>query len=51
LECEGINRNQGAESTLAYLASHLVVLKTRAWQHESEKKKINMLSKNELMAV
>jgi len=51
LQCEGINRNQGAESTLAYLASHLVVLKTRAWQYESEKKKINMLSKNEVMAV
>jgi len=51
LQCEGINRNQGAESTLAYLASHLIVLKTKAWEYESEKKKINMLTKNELMAV
>jgi hypothetical protein len=51
LACNGINRNQGAESTIAYLASHLVFLKTKAWQHESEKKKINMLAKNELMAV
>jgi len=51
LECTGINRNQGAESTLAYLTSYLVVLKTKTWQYESEKKKINMLTKNELMAV
>jgi len=51
LECTGINRNQGAESTIAYLASHLVFLKTKEWQLESEKKKINKLTKNELMAV
>jgi len=51
LECEGINRNQGAESTIAYLASHLIVLKTSTRQNEVEKKKINMHSKNELMAV
>ncbi len=51
LECNGINRNQGAESTLAYLTSHLVFLKTKALQYESEKNKINILNKNELMAV
>ncbi|MXV52743.1 glycosyltransferase [Pedobacter sp. HMF7647] len=34
LQPTGINRNQGAESTLAYMISHLVVL--NAFQHEYE---------------
>ncbi|HAC73787.1 MAG TPA: glycosyl transferase, partial [Porphyromonadaceae bacterium] len=33
LKKDGVNRNQGAESTLAYLISHLTVLK--AWECES----------------
>jgi hypothetical protein len=51
LNCNGINRNQGAESTLAYLTSHLVVLKTKTWQHEYQKQEINNVQKFESMAV
>lgn len=34
LESYGVNRNQGAESTLAYLISHLTVLNTLEREHE-----------------
>ncbi len=33
----GINRNQGAESTLAYLISHLTVLRAFELEHEYNK--------------
>jgi len=33
LECNGVNRNQGAESTLAFYISQLVAMKTMAWQY------------------
>lgn len=36
LQSFGVNRNQGAESTLAYLISHLVVLKALEFEHEYE---------------
>lgn len=36
LEPHGINRNQGAESTLAYLISHLTVLKALELEYEYE---------------
>ena len=34
LQYDGINRNQGAESTLAYLISHLTVLKAMESEYE-----------------
>lgn len=34
LQESGVNRNQGAESTLAYLISHLVILKALEFEHE-----------------
>ncbi len=37
LQSTGINRNQGAESTLAYLISHLVVLKAFELEYEYNK--------------
>lgn len=45
LESHGVNRNQGAESTLAYLISHLYVLKA----FESELKKSD--SNNEIIKI
>ena len=36
LQGKGLNRNQGAESTLAYLISHLAVLKALELEHEYE---------------
>ena len=33
LESQGVNRNQGAESTLAYWISHLTVLATHEKEH------------------
>ncbi len=38
LEDDGVNRNQGAESTLAYLISHLTVLQALELEYEYEKK-------------
>ena len=35
-ECYGVNRNQGAESSLAYLISHLTVLQAYEEFHESD---------------
>jgi glycosyltransferase involved in cell wall biosynthesis len=35
-ECYGVNRNQGAESSLAYLISHLSVLQAYEEYHESD---------------
>jgi hypothetical protein len=35
-EEDGINRNQGAESSLAYLISHLTVLQVYEEFHESD---------------
>ena len=43
LHSQGINRNQGAESTLAYLISHLIVLKALKLEYKYEQK--NNLSK------
>lgn len=37
LEYNGINRNQGAESTLAYLIAHLTVLKAMECEYEYKK--------------
>lgn len=37
LEYKGINRNQGAESTLAYLIAHLTVLKAMESEYEYKK--------------
>lgn len=37
LEDYGINKNQGAESTLSYLVSHLIVLNAFELEHEYEK--------------
>ncbi|PST83482.1 glycosyl transferase [Pedobacter yulinensis] len=34
LQPHGVNRNQGAESTLAYLISHLMILKALALEHQ-----------------
>lgn len=34
LQCHGVNRNQGAESTLAYWISHLIVLKGLEFEYE-----------------
>jgi hypothetical protein len=34
LQPHGLNRNQGAESTLAYWISHLVVLKAMEFEYE-----------------
>ena len=48
---DGLNRNQGAESTLAYLTSYLVVQKARTWQYEYQHKEINTIQKVEYMAV
>lgn len=39
LQVSGLNRNQGAESTLAYLISHLVVLKAHELEHAFENEK------------
>lgn len=36
LQPHGINRNQGAESTLAYLISHLIILKALELEYEYE---------------
>jgi len=49
--CEGLNRNQGAESTLAYLISHLVVQKAKAWEHEYKHQELKSIQKVEYMAV
>ena len=38
LECNGVNRNQGAESTLAYWISHLVILSAQEKEHIYMKK-------------
>lgn len=38
LESYGVNRNQGAESSLAYLISHLTVLKAQEYFHKSDLK-------------
>lgn len=51
LNFDGINRNQGAESTLAYLTSYLLVLKTKELQYELEKQDINKIQKIESVAV
>lgn len=40
LQAFGVNRNQGAESTLAYLISHLVVLKALEFEHAFASKKL-----------
>jgi hypothetical protein len=45
LHPDGVNRNQGAESTLAYLISHLTVLK--AFKYDQ----ITMAKKYESVAV
>ncbi|HYJ63060.1 MAG TPA: hypothetical protein VEV62_04915 [Parafilimonas sp.] len=37
LQYNGINRNQGAESTLAYLIAHLTVLKAMESEYEYKK--------------
>ena len=42
LQPGGINRNQGAESTLAYLISHLIVLKALELEHEYELPKTSL---------
>jgi len=42
LQLSGINRNQGAESTLAYLISHLAVLKAFDHDHEAGKNQENL---------
>jgi glycosyltransferase involved in cell wall biosynthesis len=39
----GVNRNQGAESTLAYLISHLTVLKAFELEHEYLKRQANSI--------
>ena len=39
LESYGVNRNQGAESTLAYLISHMTVLNAIELEHEFGKRK------------
>jgi hypothetical protein len=46
LQPDGINRNQGAESTLAYLISHLIVLKALEleYQYEDVEKKTKKLN-------
>jgi len=36
LESDGVNRNQGAESTLAYLIAHLTVLKAFEDSYKTE---------------
>ncbi|MGB4775569.1 MAG: glycosyltransferase [Daejeonella sp.] len=41
LHPNGINRNQGAESTLAYLISHLIVLKAGELEYEQPKTEVN----------
>lgn len=51
LNFDGINRNQGAESTLAYLTSYLLVLKTKELQYELEKQDMNKVKKIESVAV
>lgn len=51
LNFDGLNRNQGAESTLAYLASYLVVMKTKEWQYSLEKPEMKNMHKMESMAV
>jgi len=38
LEADGVNRNQGAESTLAYLISHLTILMALELEYEYEGK-------------
>jgi hypothetical protein len=37
LQYNGINRNQGAESTLAYLIAHLTILKAMESEYEYKK--------------
>ena len=49
LQPDGLNRNQGAESTLAYLISHLIVLKALELEYqyddvEKKTKKLNFYS-------
>jgi len=49
---DGLNRNQGAESTLAYLTSHLIVQKAKEWQYEYQHKDMNnTIQKVEYMAI
>ncbi|MCZ6900628.1 MAG: glycosyltransferase [Bacteroidetes bacterium] len=43
LESYGVNRNQGAESTLAYLISHMTVLNAIELEHEFGKRKKKIL--------
>jgi glycosyltransferase involved in cell wall biosynthesis len=50
LQYNGINRNQGAESTLAYLIAHLTVLKAMEKEYEY-KKHAQAVSKKEFAAV
>jgi glycosyltransferase involved in cell wall biosynthesis len=44
LQAHGLNRNQGAESTLAYWISHLVVLKAMEFEYE-------FIQSNDLIAI
>jgi hypothetical protein len=47
LQTYGLNRNQGAESTLAYWISHLVVLKAMEFEYEFIQSKDLMEVKNQ----
>ncbi|MFI5130982.1 MAG: glycosyltransferase family 4 protein [Chitinophagales bacterium] len=47
LECYGVNRNQGAESTLAYLISHVALLETIEKSESLTLRRKNLPLKNE----
>ncbi len=51
LECNGVNRNQGAESTLAYLISHLALMETVEKNEAYGSKRKNLPAKKDPVTI